>query len=190
MKSVSARPGLLALAACLSLLPLSAESDSREKEPLSADSRITTVHVFNGQALLVRKSTLTLPAGRSRIAFAELPEKLLDQTVRLRLKSASDLRLLDLRVETVVEKEFRSVEAEKAEKELKAAEQELREVTALYLAQMAQKKALSSVDLKPGENQRPVVSIERWKAIFGFVDESLEAINQRLNALLGRIDGA
>lgn len=171
-------------------LPGALASEDSEPEALTPESRITRVHVFDGQALILRRVRVNLPQGRVRVAFPDLPEKLLDQTVRLRLEGASDLRLVDLRVETIVEKEFRSEEALKAEKELKAAEQELREVTALYLAQMEQKKAVSSVELKPDEGQKPIISIERWKAIFGFVDSSLDTINGRLNSLLGRIDAA
>lgn len=163
---------------------------AEEKDYRSIPSSITRVHLFDGQALLLRTTTLDLPAGRVRLAFEDLPEKLLDQTARLRLKGSSDLRLLDLRVETVVEKEFRTREAEQAEKELKAAEQELREVTALYLAQIEQRKALSSIDLKPTGEDRPIISIERWKHIFGFVDSSLTTINGKINELLGRIDNA
>ena len=165
-------------------------SGEEEKDYRAIPSTISRVHLFDGQALLLRTTTLELPAGRVRLAFEDLPEKLLDQTARLRLKGSSDLRLLDLRVETVVEKEFRTQEAEAAEKELKAAEQELREVTALYLAQVEQRKALSSIELEPSGEDKPLISVDRWKHIFGFVDSSLTRINARINELLGRIDNA
>ncbi len=177
------------VAACLLTL-MTTGLWAEEEDYRAIPSSISRVHLFDGQALLLRTTTLDLPAGRIRLAFEDLPEKLLDQTARLRLKGSSDLRLLDLRVETVVEKEFRTQEAEAAEKELKAAEQELREVTALYLAQVEQRKALSSIDLKPSGEDKPLISVDRWKHIFGFVDSSLTRINSRINELLGRIDNA
>ena len=181
----------LALALILALFASGPADLAAEDKPDKAiPSSITRVHLFDGQALLLRTTAVDLPAGRIRLAFEDLPEKLLDETARLRLKGNSDLRLLDLRVETVVEKEFRTDEARDAEKELKAAEQELREATALYLAQVEQRKALSGIELKPSGDDRPIISIDRWKHIFGFVDNSLTDINARINELLGRIDSA
>ncbi|MCB1165361.1 MAG: DUF4139 domain-containing protein [Leptospiraceae bacterium] len=176
---------LLGFGSLQSEQPNSATDDAK-----SVESTIGTVHVFDGQALLLRSAQVDLKKGRHRLAFTDLPQKLLDPTARLRLPSNSQLRLLDLRVETVVEKQYRTDDARKAEEELKAAEQELREVTALYLAQVEQRKSVSGIDLKGEKEDRPIIAFERWKSIFGFVDSSLTEINARINNLLGRIDQA
>lgn len=116
--------GVLLLPVCAA----SAQGDETDPDATSVESRIDRVLLYSDRAMVIRKARAHVPAGRSRVAFEGLPEKLRDGSVAASLVGGvgTAAGIANIEVEPVHESTFRSEEAKKANEELKKLHREMR----------------------------------------------------------------
>jgi len=111
-----------------SALPSAAQVDDDKLDATLVESEIARVLLYSDRAMVMRKGSVAVPAGRSRVAFEGLPEKLRDESVGASLpgRSGKAAKIANIEVEPIYKTTFRDDAAKKANEELKALEREMR----------------------------------------------------------------
>lgn len=156
-------------------------------------SSIAAVQLYSDQALVTREATVSFRAGRSTLRFPGLPAALAEDSVQLRLKPATGVRILEVRTISHHKKVFRRAEAKKAEQQVEEAQSALRKLTDEYRALAQESSFLQKIQvgLHPteGRSMRRVDSL-RWEQTLDFVRRSLADNNNRTAELLAKVDSA
>ena len=92
----------------------------RAAEPLPAQSQITEVTVYPDRAQITRTTEVQLPAGESRVALANLPVNLLDDSVRATGTAGQTVTIQDVETRRVVHERVRDEKAAELESKLEA----------------------------------------------------------------------
>ena len=116
----------LAVAAALAVpaAPLPARAEAAPPAGLEARSRVDAVTVYRSSARVTRAARVELPAGDARVLLADLPDGLLDDSVRVEGTAGGRARVLGVDVERVTRAEARAAEARAAEERVESLAEE------------------------------------------------------------------
>ncbi|MCE9599646.1 MAG: DUF4139 domain-containing protein [Spirochaetia bacterium] len=147
-------------------------------DELAPDSRITSVMLAGGQALVTRTGRVQLPAGKHAIVFKRLPAELTDAS--LRFGFSTEERILEIRVEQVTTTEIPDEEANEAEENLRKAQARLRELTDEYKG-MQEMEGLtrgitSDSTEKKWDDKTDRLSPAQWRRSIDFVEQMVGSL--------------
>ncbi len=182
---------LISCAVLLSGLPAARAEEDKQAE-IAPDSRITSVMLAGGQAIVSRTGRIRLPAGKSVLVFNRLPVSLADNSLRFGLSTED--RILDIRLDQVTTTEIADEEAKKAEENLRIAQARLRELTDQYrtLGEMESFARGISADSseKKWDEKNDRLSPAQWKRSIEFVEGTIDSVQAEQRELKVRMEAA
>ena len=146
--------------AVLSVALLAARSWAAE--PVTVESHITDVTVYPDRAQVTRTAEININPGETRLLFVHLPATLADDSIQAAGKSATQVVIGDVAVNTVVHEQAQDAKAEELEKRV----QDLRdEREALYSRQRVideQRKLIQSIQVKASADVSHEIQLNKF----------------------------
>ena len=164
------------------------------KPPIPAvESSIDRVLLYSDRALVIRVGKISVPAGRSRVAFEGLPGKLYDFSVAAALTGPVAAKIANIEVEPVYKTTFRTKEAEEASQDLKSLEREMRVLQDQRAAVLGEADFAKAIRI----GARPPAAIEpkplplapdSWAAVLDFLGQGFREAALRERELAEKMD--
>ena len=121
---------------------------ARAAELLPSQSQITEVTVYADRAQVARTAEVNLPAGESRVALANLPVNLLDDSVHATGKAAQAVTIQDVETRRIVHERVRDEKAAELESKLEALRDEQAALDAHQRVLDQQREYLRQIQIK------------------------------------------
>ncbi len=162
--------------------PLSLHADTGA---LQAQSRITAVTVFSDRAQVTRHASLTLKPGMNLVNFNDMPQLMMEESLRAEGKGAGRARIAGITVKKV----FLDRTSEKRVREL---EDEIMQLTRKVESIEARRKALAAqkafVDsIRVGYGERISKEIGAGKPITGELDQAMRFVGENTGKIEEKI---
>ncbi|MDU0457431.1 MAG: mucoidy inhibitor MuiA family protein [Geobacteraceae bacterium] len=143
----------------LLLLPTLAVSADLKRIPASA--RITAVTVYSDRALTTRSATLNLKPGSHLIAFENLPELIMDDSVRVSAKGTAVATIAGLEISRVFLEQSGEKQVKELDEEIRGLERRAGLLDAKKAGISSQKSFLESIRVAWGERISKELAIGR-----------------------------
>ena len=164
-----------------------------EAPPVPAlTTAVREVTLYSQQALVHRRGTTAVPAGKSRWQLPGLPAALVESSVRARVVAGNSVKLLNLEVLSVNETTYRKEAAERVDTEVKEIQSRLKALTDSLANLTAESSFLRSFEVgKRVEDTATAtpIDVEAWKSTLGFVDVGLTQNQAEVRRLNEEADG-
>ncbi|MBX7086488.1 MAG: mucoidy inhibitor MuiA family protein [Leptospirales bacterium] len=163
-----------------------------DKGELTPDSRITSVMLAGGQAIVSRTGRVKLPPGKSTLVFQRLPVTLTDSSLRFGVSTED--RILDIRLDQVTTTEIPDEEARAAEENLRAAQARLRELTDEYKTLGEMESFARGISADPSEKKwdekSDRLSPAQWRRSIEFVESTIDSVHAEQRDLRKQMEAA
>jgi uncharacterized protein (TIGR02231 family) len=174
----------------LALLCLAVPTLSLAAPAVSARSRIEAVTVYRSSARVVRTAAVDLARGAGRIAFAALPDRLDDDSLRVEGRGSARGRLFGVSIERVTGAEAAAADARSAEERLQRLQDEDRALEDRLKAAHARAKLVESLRSTYAEERAKnlalrEVSTKEWRDVAAFVEGELAGVSAEVRRLEG-----
>lgn len=187
---------ILILAIAPAVLPLHAQEAEKKDDATPVESKIDRILLYSDRALVVRQGRVEVPAGRSRVVFEGLPQKLIDHSVAASIngKSAPFAKIANIEVEPVYKTTFRDEEAKKANEALKGLQHEMRALNDRLAGVNADAAFASNIKIgtrplgKPDEVRYLPLAPDAWKAAMDYFGEEYRSAAERRRKLAEDMD--
>lgn len=126
-------------------------SSNAECRQLIADSRISSVTVFNDRAMVTRSVAVTLEKGANQITFANLPVFMNEESIRAEAKGGTIARISELNLRNVYLDKSIENRVRDLEKEIRLMERKIQKIDSRRSALAAQRDFINSIKVGWGE---------------------------------------
>ncbi|MBN2411512.1 mucoidy inhibitor MuiA family protein [candidate division KSB1 bacterium] len=152
------------------------------------DSRVTSATVFTNRAMVVREAAVNLSAGLQQLSFSGLTPDFLDESVRVSGAGSTDVKIVDVKVETEYTAHFRQLETKLLQQELDSLEFEMQALTDQLAVLTTKKEFIGSLKAEsPKEINREILtgkpSVQDWQSMLIFFDNNLGDIYKAIRGI-------
>lgn len=155
---------------------------------------ISHVQIYRSQALVTRQDKVSINKGKSYIVLKNLPAGIIDQSIRVQLPDSQDIKIREIRTETINIATFKTKNAIEANELLITAQNNLKELSDTYKALKQEEQFLIGLDFGKTVNknfkQSYPIHITSWKNALEYRKESLRKNHIKSVQMLSKIDRA